>query len=703
MQKRLHKLPGRSIRRSFVISMFLILTLFTMLFGGCASKNESGSSNPASSKDGSSPENENRPEADVPNSVPNNNTSSAATVSPYDELDIDTNVGTSDYDTGKAFETMSVTEISCSKETASINGENAHAENSVITISAEGVYHISGTWNGQIVVDADDDAHIELLLDNASVSSFAGSPIHIENAKKVVVWLSDGTVNTLTDTTATESDSSDTTAAIYSKDDLTVNGTGTLLVNADTNGIISKNKLKILGGTVTVEAGNNGMRGKDCVAVFGGEIAITAGNDGIKSETSDETTAGFVRIDGGSVNITSGGDAIHGEYAVIVTGGLVNAVTGGGSLAASPHRDQMGFGKPEVSDSSTSVSTKGLKSDYSVKISGGEITVDSEDDAIHSGNTFTLDGGILTLASGDDGIHADSCLTITGGNYTISKSYEGLESVQVQILGGTGSVTASDDGINCNSGNSGFEGFGMHGGMNAVSEGTLLSITGGTIYVNAEGDGLDSNGNVIMSGGTVLVDGPTGNGNGALDYNGSFNYSGGLLIAAGSSGMAQSVTVSEGFALMINYPNTQSAGTLMTLTGADNDFFLAFAPAKNYSNLVIASPDLINGSYTLTSGGTCFGTAVYGLYSGGTCSGTNKLCDFETSSPSTSIQSDGTAYSGGMGGFGGGFGGGMGGNRGDKERPDGMSPGGMPRPDDFDKNGVPGNRPPQNESDETTE
>ncbi|MDO4317570.1 MAG: carbohydrate-binding domain-containing protein [Lachnospiraceae bacterium] len=640
--------------------LFLLLCLLAGAFAGCSDN---------SSKDDA----EENAATSVTPSGSGGQTVSGTEDSVYASMTVDTDLTVGQWDDGSGFADMEETAIVLSDSGAEISGSGAAVEGSRVTISAEGVYRVSGSCSeGQLYVNVGDDEHVRLILDGVTLSSSNGAPIYVENAKKVLLTLADGSENRITDTTPdgsdTESGSSGTAesasettednaseapapAGIYSRDDLTIGGTGTLTVEGNTNGIVTKDKLKILSGTLHITAGNNGVRGNECLAVYDGSITVTAGNDGIKSYTSNEATCGFVTVRGGSVTVVASGDGIHGEYMVDVRGGELDITTGGGSAAAPAHTSDFehggwGFGSSST-ETADSVSQKGIKSDYQIFLSDGSAVIDSADDSVHSNGTVVLSGGKWTLSTGDDGIHADSSLTVSGGVYDIQKSYEGLESVVITVSGGEGTIAASDDGINCNSDDSFYGGM----GFDAVSASTMLTITGGSLTVLADGDGLDSNGNVSMSGGYVVVNGPTNNGNGALDYAGSFQMTGGTLIAAGSSGMAQSVTPSGCYALMITWPSMLSAGTEVRLTDDSGTEIFSFAPEKTYNSIVICTPDLTAADYVLYSG-------------------SEKQCEFTISGELTSISSDGSAYSGGMGMGNGGMrpGGGRGG--------DGTAPGG---------------------------
>jgi hypothetical protein len=261
-----------------------------------------------------------------------------------------------------------------------------------------------------------------------------------------------------------------------------------------------------------------------------------------------------------------------------------------------------------------------------VTIDGGTIKIDSADDSIHSNHSVTINGGDITLASGDDGMHADASLAIRGGQVTITKSYEGLESAVIKIEGGNIHVVASDDGINVVGGAAAFAARGRPGqnplapGQSpfAVASPYYLNITGGYIAVDALGDGLDINGSISMTAGVVIVNGPTDNFNGAVDYDGTFRMTGGFLVAVGSAGMAQAPdTSSTQYALLVNLPSVQPAKSAIRIESDQGEEVLTFVPLRQYQSVVLCSPKLTRGAtYLVYTGGSVSGAATDGLYSG---------------------------------------------------------------------------------------
>jgi hypothetical protein len=272
-----------------------------------------------------------------------------------------------------------------------------------------------------------------------------------------------------------------------------------------------------------------------------------------------------------------------------------------------------------------SVSTKGIKAANLVQIEGGTFTIDTNEDALHSDGNISINGGAMNINTGDDGIHADKDVLINAGVIQIEKSYEGIEGVNITLKGGDVSVIAADDGINVNGGSSEF---GMFGSASQDAETeedsattkeekeSLLLIEGGYLYVNADGDGLDSNSSIKMTGGTVVVYGPTNAGNGTIDYDGTFTLEGGTLIAAGSRGMEMGISdTSTQPAVMMSFTDIQAAGTVVNLTDGEEKVLTSVAPEKEFQTILISTAELEKeANYTISFGGTVEGEIDDGLY-----------------------------------------------------------------------------------------
>ncbi len=547
-----------------------------------------------------------------------------------------------------------------------------------ITIKTSGVYVISGKLDdGQIIVDTEDKGTVRLVLDGVEIHSSFSSPIYVKNSEKTIVSLEKGTENVLSDAenyVYENSEDDEPDAALFSKDNLTINGSGKLIVKGSyNNGIASKDELKITGGTIEIDSIDDGLIGRDLLAIQEGGVTIRAGGDGMKSTNDEDASKGVIAIEGGTFEIEAANDGIQAETSLLIADGDFTIKTGGGSpeTIVSKENNRQGFG--EMSTSSTSASSetesdsaKGLKAAVEAAIGGGSFALDSYDDAVHSNNSITITGGNLMAATGDDGIHADTAILVNGGSIDITKSYEGIESQAITIADGEILVHASDDGINIGGGN---DGSGMDMQQTGSAENNLLSINGGYVYVNAEGDGLDSNGSISMTDGTVIVSGPTNAGNGSLDYDQSFEMSGGLLVAAGSAGMAMTTSEeSKQNAIMMTYPGTQSAGTIFHLEDSKGNTILTFAPDKDYQTVMINSPELEkDATYTLYSGGTSTGKASDGLYADEDYQGGTKVVEFTISDSVTWLDETGVteAKSSGQGGMGGPGGG---------QRPEGTRP-----------------------------
>lgn len=537
------------------------------------------------------------------------------------------------------------------------NIQNITLSSEDVTISEAGTYILTGTLtDGQVIVSAGDKDKVQLVLDGASITCADGPAIVVQNADKVFLTLADGSQNTLSDGGA-YSDTAQN-ACVYAASDLTINGSGSLTVNGNYNhGVYSKDDLTITGGTIAVTAVNDGLKGKDAVQIAGGTITIAAGGDGIQSSNANDAAKGYVSIDGGVITVTADGDGVQAETRLQVTDGNLNLTTGGGSANGAQHtggmpgggqRPEMGGAPPEgmepgeraempeggsfpppdgrgmqptstesalrqtadagstASDDTSAeeaVSAKGLKGVGSLLVTGGSITADCADDALHTNGSMGVAGGTFTLQTGDDGMHADGALVISGGTIDVQKSYEGLEGQSITISGGSITVTASDDGLNAAGGS---DASGQNGRQDAFAadENAFITISGGNITVSADGDGVDSNGDLTVSGGALYVNGPTSSGDGALDYNGTAAVTGGTVIAAGASGMAEGFgDTSTQYSFLVNLPASVAGGTALSIADGSGKTLATYTPSKAYQSVCVSLPALKKGeTYTITAG-----------------------------------------------------------------------------------------------------
>ncbi len=495
---------------------------------------------------------------------------------------------------------------------ASTDGNNVSISGSVITIDTEGDYIITGTLSdGQIIVNATEGEEVHIVLDNASITNTNGSAIVITGGDKVIITLAEGTSNVIKDGSAYVQAEEEPNAAIFSTSDLTFNGTGELVISANYNhGIYSKDDLRLIDVNITIDAANDAIKGKDVVWAQGVTLNITAEGDGIVSSNAESTDVGNVLIADSNITINAGLDGIQAENILEIDSGSY-VITSGTLMSG----DESG---------------KGLKAVNEIIIDAGDIIITAKDDSIHTNGALTIDAGTITLSSGDDGLHADNSITINGGDITIEESYEAIEASVITLNDGYLDLTSFDDGINGSSG-SGSQ------SMSAES-GVSVTINGGTLVMDASGDGLDSNGSLIMNDGTVIVFGPTNNGNGAIDYNGQFTLNGGTLLAVGSSGMAEQASSSTQNSVLINFSGV-SAGETVSIIDESGNIIVSVQALKAFNSIVYSGTNLVNGDYILVSGGSTDATYENNISTSGTLSDYTSIGTFSISQTITSFGS----------------------------------------------------------------
>ena len=380
------------------------------------------------------------------------------------------------------------------------------------TISEKGVYHISGSLNGYIEVNTEEN--VVLVLDSATITNTNGPCIYILSAKNTYIELVGE--NTLIDS-EDYSSFEDVDGTIYSKDDLIIYGDGTLNLIANyLDGIVSKDDLVIYSGTYNIKSKDDAIRGKDSVTIVDGTFNIESDGDGIKSTNSEDNEKGYILIQNGTFNIQAGNDGFDAETNIQVDNGNFDIVTGGGSQGTTSKTNDMFGWSNQVNTDEDTPSTKGIKSGYNIVINNGTFKISSLDDGIHSNKNIAINDGSFTIDSDDDGIHADGFLEINGGTYTIN-SHEGIEGTYVKINDGTITINSTDDGINA--------------GNKSDEYDVVIEINGGYITIkmsSGDTDGIDSNGDIIVNGGTIDI-----SGNSAFDYDKNATYNGGTIIVNG--------------------------------------------------------------------------------------------------------------------------------------------------------------------------
>jgi hypothetical protein len=509
--------------------------------------------------------------------------------------------------------TNDVINIALNGNSITTNSSTAIVEGSTIALTTAGTYKISGTLtNGQVIVNTQEKATVRLILSNADISCSSSAPIYVLDAKKTIVILEEGTINTIRDTKT--DGTTEPNAAIFSACDLTIFGSGQLnVVSNSDDGIASKDGLIIKSGTITVTSLDDGIRGKDYLIVKDGTIIVTVGGDGLISTNTDNATRGYIDIENGVITVISGEDAVEAQTDVTITGGQIAITAGGGSSSTSTQ------------------STKGIKGATGVYITSGNFNINSADDAVHSNNTVVVDSGTFTISTGDDGMHADKTLIINGGTIDISKCYEGIESANVTINQGTIHINSSDDGLNGAGGNdgSGFQpGPGGPPGQGTFATGNYnLWVNGGYIVITAGGDGMDINGAISMTAGTIIINGPTANDNGAIDYDTTFKMTGGFILGVGSAGMAQAPsTTSTQYSLLLNLRTTRSVGTVIHIETSTGNNILTYQTSKVFQSIALCAPTLTQGTTcNVYLGGSATGTIKDGIYENPTYTGGTKL------------------------------------------------------------------------------
>ena len=586
-----------SYRRKKLLALFCATALSMMAVAGCTGT-KSSTGNVVSSETET-------------NAVETSAQSEAGTFSRADMFTERDLAGT--YEESEAvYVTLSDDGITGETDGVAINGQT-------VTITEEGTYVFSGTLSeGQIVVDAD-DAKVQIVLDNVDITCATNAAVYVKSADKVFVTLAEGSQNTLRNTDEYVAiDDNNIDAVIFSKSDLTLNGTGSLTIeSANGHGIVSKDDLKITGGTYDITAAGHALSGKDSVRIADGTFVLTAGKDGIHSENEDNEEKGYIYIADGDFMITSDGDGMDASNIVQIEDGTFDITAGGGAAnSLKTHESDMpggpGGGMPQngerpdgedmpemgekpdganmpqdTTTDESGTSTKGIKAGGGMYLNGGTYQIDSADDSIHSNANITIADGTYTLATGDDGVHADDALIVNGGTITVTESYEGLEGLTVTINDGTIDITASDDGIN--------------------AAGEKMELNGGYIHILAGGDGMDSNGNLTINGGEIYIDGPSDNGNSAIDYGdrSSAYVNGGTLVAIGSSGMAEGMSdSSKQKVLMVKLGEQMEAGDVV-LTDSEGNVIVSYTALKSYDCVIISTAEVESGAtYTLTTSGT---------------------------------------------------------------------------------------------------
>lgn len=549
-----------------------------------------------------------------------------------------------------------------SEETSTKVDKETVLNAAAVKIENGGEYVLENEINGTVVINTKEN--LTLTLKSAKITGSNGPAIYVLKCKTLNVVLEGD--STLADSATYSAEFSGAKGAFFSEDDLVFSGSGSLTVTSSyAHGLVCDDGITLESGALTITAAvkdavhvndyftvkggsftvlsaeGDGVHCEAAIDISGGVVDITATGDGIKSaakstdedDISAEEASGDcnVTISGGTIKINTAEDGIQADDTLTVSGGEINITTTG--EVSSSGNSGFGWGTPPggfgggmhggrgdrssgTSSSQTtgtqSTSSKGLKAGTALTIGGDTVNVTSTDDAIHSNGTVEINGGSFVLNSGDDAIHGDGAVTINGGDIDITGSYEGIEGMTVEINDGNISVVATDDGLNAADGTASNNRPGQANSNNSIV------INGGKIYVNAEGDGLDSNGSLTINGGTVLVDGPTRGGNSPIDADGTRLVNGGVVIAVGCADMLENPQQGSNQNCAVIYTGTVSAGETFALTDMSGNVIFCYTLTKASQAITISVPELeVGSSYTLYKGVTVSGTAAYAkLYYG---------------------------------------------------------------------------------------
>ena len=425
----------------------------------------------------------------------------------------------------------------------------------VITITKAGNYKLTGTYEGQIKVEAADSDMIRLILNNATITNSTGAAINVVEADEVVIYTASSTTNTVSDGSSySDTASGSPDAAIYSKSDLTLAGEGTLKVEGKyEESIHTSDGLVIASGTLEVSAANTGIKGKDYVDILDGTVTVTASQDGIKATNDSDGNRGWVRLSGGIVNISAGDD--------------------------------------------------GFKAERVVEISGGTLNITQANEGIEAQYINILDGTV-NVTSSDDGINASYSTTTTTDSTTATSTNQSAQNRQnsaPQVP--SGSAGQASAGGQAPSGTMGQPqaGGGMGGGGTFEVVDATINISGGTVTVNANGDGIDSNGTATFSGGTLIVNGPFTGGNASLDTNGDLLLNGTTVTAANSGDMfeAPSTNSTSGYVKISNVSNL-SSGTTVQVTDSSGNVVANYKVTNSSTALILVSRSKITKGESCT-------------------------------------------------------------------------------------------------------
>ena len=499
-----------------------------------------------------------------------------------EKLDVDTHYSEQDL----SWDTSSETAIDLSNPTAT---DGVTVEDGTLTITKAGTYKLSGEYQGQIKVETADSDAVRLVLDNANITNSSGAALNVVNADEVILYSASGTTNTISDGadyTATGEDDPD--AVVYSKADLTIAGEGTLKVNGNhEDGIHTSDGLVIASGTLEVNAANTGIKGKDYVDILGGTINVTAQQDGIKSTNDTDEGQGWTRLSNGTVTVNAGDDGFKASRVVEISGGSLTV---------------------EQSD-------EGIEAQY-INVSGGDVNVTSADDGMNASlktsNSESTDSSENTSDTANQQQNNQQQGSLPGGQQNGASNQQQQGTGQPPTVSGTSQDGKSQNGTT----GTGQQGMGQppQGGMPGGGGGgtfevvdAAINVSGGHVTVNAEGDGIDSNGVTTLSGGTLIVNGPSQGGNAALDTNGDLLLNGATVLSGSTADMfeAPSTNSTSGYLKLTNSSGFEQGSTVQVADSSGKVVANYKVTKSNVQLVLVSSSSIVKGqsytAYTTTS------------------------------------------------------------------------------------------------------
>ena len=524
------------------------------------------------------------------------NSSFSTNVKSGEKLDVDTHYSEQDL----SWDTSSETAIDLSNPTAT---DGVTVEDGTLTITKAGTYKLSGEYQGQIKVETADSDAVRLVLDNANITNSSGAALNVVNADEVILYSASGTTNTISDGadyTATGEDDPD--AVVYSKADLTIAGEGTLKVNGNhEDGIHTSDGLVIASGTLEVNAANTGIKGKDYVGILGGTINVTAQQDGIKSTNDTDEGKGWTRLSNGTVTVNAGDDGFKASRVVEISGGSLTV---------------------EQSD-------EGIEAQY-INVSGGDVNVTSADDGMNASlktsNSESTDSSENTSDAANQQQNNQQQGSIPGGQQsgTSNQQQQGMGQPPA-MPGGNAQDGTSQNGTT----GTGQQGMGQppQGGMPGGGGGTFevidaaINVSGGHVTVNAEGDGIDSNGVTTLSGGTLIVNGPSQGGNAALDTNGDLLLNGATVLSGSTADMfeAPSTNSTSGYLKLTNSSGFEQGSTVQVADSSGKVVANYKVTKSNVQLVLVSSSSIVKGqSYTVYTTTSAVDSNAASLASGAT-------------------------------------------------------------------------------------